>query len=146
MVTIVRTRLSTEEEQALKRVLEHVAKEEKEYALLSPIERKNHIFHSVLILRSSGLCETVFEGGKIYSTPGAVRALAEAEQLPEEFLSRHFAGDWGNVGVEDWQENQLALENGFRLFSVYETADGQRLWVITEADRSATTLLLPEEY
>ena len=82
MVTIVKTLFSTEAEEALKRLLEHVAKEEKEYALLSPIERKNHIFHSVLILRSSGLCEsTVFEGGKIYSTPGAATTVRECFRL-----------------------------------------------------------------
>ena len=82
MVTIVKTLFSTEAEEALKRLLEHVAKEEKEYALLSPIERKNHIFHSVLILRSSGLCEsTVFEGGKIYSPPGAATTVRECFRL-----------------------------------------------------------------
>ena len=68
---------------------------------------------------------------------------------PEEIataLSRHLAGDWGDVCEEDRQENKLSLKEGFRLFSVYHAADGTKFWIITEADRSATTVLLPEEY
>jgi hypothetical protein len=55
-------------------------------------------------------------------------------------------GDWGEVCEEDRQENELALRQGFRLLSVYTTQAGEKLWVISEADRSATTLLLPQEY
>jgi hypothetical protein len=68
---------------------------------------------------------------------------------PEEIataLSRHLAGDWGDVCEEDRQENELSLKEGFRLFSVYHAGDGTKFWIITEADRSATTVLLPEEY
>lgn len=61
-------------------------------------------------------------------------------------LSRHLAGDWGDVCEEDRQENELSLKEGFRLFSVYHAGDGTKFWIITEADRSATTVLLPEEY
>ena len=63
-----------------------------------------------------------------------------------EFLSRHVRGDWGELPREDKDENKLSLEKGFRLLSSYRTIAGDRLWVITEADRSVTTLLLPEEY
>jgi len=87
-----------------------------------------------------------FDLGQIVATPGALAALAEAHQTPEEFLARHQRGDWGEVSQEDYQENELSAERGFRLLSVYRTAKGVQLWVITEADRSATTLLLPEEY
>ncbi len=84
--------------------------------------------------------------GLVVATPGALRALETAGQMPEEFLVRHVGGDWGEVGAEDWQENELSVKEGFRLLSVYTLATGVKLWIITEADRSATTLLLPEEY
>jgi hypothetical protein len=87
-----------------------------------------------------------FKLGQIVATPGALTALEEAGQTPWEFLHRHQAGDWGNLCSEDKQENELSLREGFRLLSAYRTAKGIKLWVITEADRSATTILLPEEY
>lgn len=61
-------------------------------------------------------------------------------------LQRHLRGDWGDVCREDRRENELSLKEGFRLFSVYHADDGTRFWIITEADRSATTILLPEDY
>jgi hypothetical protein len=61
-------------------------------------------------------------------------------------LQRHQAGDWGDVDEHDRQENELSLKNGFRLLSVYHAANGVKFWIITEADRSATTVLLPEDY
>jgi hypothetical protein len=60
-------------------------------------------------------------------------------------LARHASGDWGDVPPEDADENRLSIEHGFRVLSSY-SVDGERIWIITEADRSATTLLLPEEY
>lgn len=87
-----------------------------------------------------------FPLGRLLATPGALRALAEAGQSPEEFLARHRAGDWGDLDPEDRWLNEQALRRGWRLFSAYRTCRGARLWVITEGDRSATTLLLPEEY
>jgi hypothetical protein len=92
------------------------------------------------------LNEPRFSLGKVLATPGALEALAEAEQQPDEFLSRHVAGDWGDVCPEDAQENELSLQHGYRLLSAYTLGTGHKLWIITEADRSATTLLLPEEY
>jgi hypothetical protein len=80
------------------------------------------------------------------ATPGALDALASTGENPKSFLDRHVAGDWGEIDTEDQQENQDALRHGERLLSAYRTTSGVRLWVITEADRSVTTILLPEEY
>jgi hypothetical protein len=147
MVTVVQPLFSEKEMEALARILEYLADEKKDYAALGPEERSEHIYHSVLVLRASGLfSRELFDGGKTCSTPGAVAAMERAEQQPWEFLCRHFAGDWGEVCLGDWQENELSLEQGFRLLSSYRTTAGERLWAITEADRSVTTLLLPEEY
>jgi hypothetical protein len=87
-----------------------------------------------------------FSLGQVVATPGALRALEEANQLPLEFLARHQTGDWGEVAVEDRTENELSVEKGLRILSAYRTSTDVRIWVITEADRSATTILLPEEY
>jgi hypothetical protein len=87
-----------------------------------------------------------FDLGQIVATPGALRALMEAGQTPLEFVARHAAGDWGVLDDDDRQENERSLEDGCRLLSAYTLRDGTRIWIITEADRSATTLLLPEEY
>jgi hypothetical protein len=62
------------------------------------------------------------------------------------FVNRHAAGDWGDVDATDWQANNEALENGERLMSAYNLGDGTRLWILTEADRSATTVILASEY
>src|SRR5215470_563946 len=83
---------------------------------------------------------------QIVATPNALRALEDANQVPEEYLSRHAAGDWGEVGAEDWKENELSVREGFRVLSSYTLSTGKKLWIITEADRSATTVLLPEDY
>jgi len=87
-----------------------------------------------------------FELGRTVATPGALDALAKAEQHPGDFLQRHLMGDWGELCEDDKAENQTALECDLRLLSAYRTSNGQRIWIITEADRSATTILLPEEY
>ena len=88
----------------------------------------------------------MFPLGHIVATPGTLNTLAEAGQLPSEFLGRHVDGDWGDVCAEDARENELSVELGYRIMSVYHTALGEKLYVITEADRSATTLLLSGEY
>ncbi len=87
-----------------------------------------------------------FPLGQIAATPAALRALAEGRLPPAALLSRHRAGDWGEVWAADWRANDEARRQGGRLLSAYTTATGVRLWVITEADRSVTTVLLPEEY
>jgi hypothetical protein len=87
-----------------------------------------------------------FPLGQLVGTPGALRAIAEAGQTPLEFIQRHVTGDWGEVTEEDKQENEFSVTHGFRILSAYRTANGEKIWLITEADRSATTLLLPQEY
>ena len=84
--------------------------------------------------------------GRVVATPGALRALEKAEQHPAEFLDRHVSGDWGEVPDADKQENERSVEQGFRILSAYTTSAGDTIWILTEADRSATTILLPEEY
>jgi hypothetical protein len=88
----------------------------------------------------------LFDLGCLVATAGALAALEKTGQNAVEFLARHVTGDWGELRVEESAENRLSLQQGFRLLSCYRTLAGDKLWVITEADRSATTLLLPEEY
>jgi hypothetical protein len=88
----------------------------------------------------------LFPLGRIVATPGALRALERAEQSPAEFLTRHMQGDWGELGDEDKQENDFSVQHGFRILSTYTTSAGDKIWVLTEADRSTTTFLLPDEY
>lgn len=87
-----------------------------------------------------------FPLGQIVATPGALQALNEASQGVLEFLIRHATGDWGDICKDDAAENELFLQEGFRILSAYRTSKGVKFWVITEADRSVTTLLLPSEY
>lgn len=90
--------------------------------------------------------EPRFKLGQVVATPGAQEALEDAGQLPGEFLRKHVAGDWGDVEADDRRENEVSVEGGFRLLSAYKTSKGVNLWVITEADRSSTCFLLPDEY
>ena len=87
--------------------------------------------------------KTRFPLGQICMTPGA-RDTFKPEQIVEA-IQRHSRGDWGDVGAADARENEISLKEGFRLMSVYTFGD-DKLWVITEADRSSTTALLPDEY
>jgi hypothetical protein len=87
-----------------------------------------------------------FTLGQTFITPGAQEALEIAGETAIQFLRRHVSADWGELSEEDVQENVLSLRDGFRLLSAYRTAKGQKIWIITEADRSATTILLPSEY
>ena len=88
----------------------------------------------------------LFPLGQVVATPGALAALERAKQPASCFLARHATGDWGTLGPEDVAENEYSMVHGFRLLSSYETDAGEKLWIISEADRSATTLLLPDEY
>jgi len=88
----------------------------------------------------------MFPLGQIVATPGALAALERAKQPPTCYLARHAIGDWSELEPTDIAENLYSLIHGFRLLSSYLTNAGEKLWIITEADRSATTLLLPEEY
>ena len=84
--------------------------------------------------------------GQLVATPGALKALEEASQNPLEFLSRHQHGDWGELGDEDKKENDFSVLNNFRILSAYILTTRVKIWIITEADRSVTTILLPDEY
>lgn len=88
----------------------------------------------------------LFDLGQPVATPGALDALEQAGELPLAYLFRHVTGDWGDLDPEDIEENELSLAQGFRLLSAYHLSSGTKIWVITEADRSVTTILLPEEY
>ena len=90
--------------------------------------------------------KVLFTLGQIFLTIGAREALEESNQLPNEFLARHQSGDWGLVCEDDKKENQLSVKEGFRILSAYKTFKGEKVWVITESDKSSTTILLPEEY
>ncbi len=94
----------------------------------------------------------LFDLGQVVITANLQRTLDNGdpntnsmEEL-QGFLHRHVSGDWGDLGEEDKRENQLLLERGFRIFSAYNTSSGIRVWIITEADRTVTTALLPQDY
>jgi hypothetical protein len=87
-----------------------------------------------------------FALGQLIATPGVLEALNGAGDNPADYLSRHVSGDWGDLENGDRQENELSVTKGFRILSAYRLSDNTRIWIITEADRSATTILLPEEY
>lgn len=87
-----------------------------------------------------------FRLGQIVATAGALNALLMAGQTPGIFLRRHVTGDWGEVDAEDQRSNEYSLARGFRLVSAYRLSDDTLIWVITEADRSSTCILLPSEY
>jgi len=90
------------------------------------------------------VADRAFELGTTVTTPGALVSLEMSDIT--NGLMRHSRGDWGDVCREDWEENEVALAEGLRLLSVYRSTSGKKFWIITEADRSATTVLLPEEY
>lgn len=85
-----------------------------------------------------------FPLGRTVATPGAIESVPPSEML--RAMRRHAKGDWGDLDVEDLRANDDALKSGGRLVSAYRTEGGTKFWIITEADRSATTVLLPEEY
>ena len=90
--------------------------------------------------------EPLFSLGQVVATPGALEILKIAKQDPLILLSRHVTGDWGDLDEEDQQENELSVEEGLRILSAYAIPTGVKVWIITEADRSSTTILLPSEY
>jgi hypothetical protein len=93
-----------------------------------------------------------FRLGRVVATPGALQALEDAGQLPDHFLSLHATGSWGELDADDRRANDLAIANEGdldhqqRVLSSYLTVKKVKLWIITEWDRSVTTLLLPDEY
>jgi len=95
---------------------------------------------------SAGKVPAKFPLGQVVATPGALAALQGTGESPLTFLQRHAQGDWGDLDEEDKQENEFSLTRYLRLLSAYTLKDGTHIWIITEADRSATTILLPSEY
>jgi hypothetical protein len=83
--------------------------------------------------------------GRVVATPGALKLLMESGGHPFDYLTRHATGDWGELCAFDRRQNEIALRDGYRVLSSYDVPQG-RVWIITEADRSITTILLPEEY
>ena len=91
--------------------------------------------------------EPRFRLGRVFATPEAMRTLESEGTDTREFLDRHRQGDWGDVCREDKEANEYAITEGLRILSAYKLpVTGEKLWIITEADRSSTTLLLPNEY
>ena len=82
--------------------------------------------------------------GRVVATPGALELLKEGKRHPFDLLACHATGDWGELCAFDCRQNEIALRDGYRVLSSYDVLQG-RVWVITEADRSITTILLPEE-
>ncbi len=83
--------------------------------------------------------------GTVVATPGALKLLLKAGENPFCYLARHSSGDWGDLDPHDRKENKLSLKHGWRIVSSYPVGE-KAIWIITEADRSVTTILLPEEY
>lgn len=88
----------------------------------------------------------LFQLGRVVATPGAIETLAQAQTSAWELLSRHVSGDFGEVDAEDWQANLDAIKDNERLLSAYTLKTGERLWVITEGDRSSSAIIRPDEY
>jgi hypothetical protein len=86
-----------------------------------------------------------FPLGRVVATPGALQLLEENGEEPLYYLIRHRSGDWGEIDSQDRRENERCLKHGWRLLSSYPVGE-ETVWIITEADRSYTTILLPEEY
>jgi hypothetical protein len=87
-----------------------------------------------------------FTLGQVVATPGALALLEKHGKSPAEFLARHSSNDWGDACSEDAEQNDRAAECGYQIMSVYKIAANASVWIITEGDRSATTVLLPEDY
>ena len=88
----------------------------------------------------------LFPLGEVVSTPGALEAMQAANVSPLALLHRHLRGDWGDLDKHDKQLNDIAVNDGGRIFSAYNIGNNQRLWIITEANRASTCLLKPEDY
>ena len=93
-----------------------------------------------------GRAKPLFRLGQVVGTPGALEEMAKAGQNPLVLLRRHVTGDWGQVPEDHARENELSVEKGFRILSVYTLSTGVTIWVLTEAERSATTYLRPKDY
>jgi hypothetical protein len=97
-------------------------------------------------MHDPNLKKPLFDLGQTLATKGAIEALHQAGISAASLLCRHQCGDWGDLENEDLAENKLALNQGLRIFSSYQITKATKIWIITEADRSVTTVLLPEDY
>lgn len=93
---------------------------------------------------ASRLC--LFSLGRLLATPGALAAMALTQMDPVLLLARHVIGDWGDLRLEDRVANDRAVQAGDRILSAYILSTGEKIWIITEADRGSSTMLLPGEY
>lgn len=87
-----------------------------------------------------------FPLGTVLATPGALQACEDAGVNPLNLLDRHWSGDWDDLPEEDKKENEVSFDKQLRILSAYVIAPDVKIWIITDGDRSATTILLPEEY
>jgi|3_EtaG_2_1085321.scaffolds.fasta_scaffold85748_1 hypothetical protein len=94
----------------------------------------------------SSRCKGLFETGRLLITPGALEATKKAGQGLEPLIDRHKSGDWGDMCEADVESNNAAIDGGTRIMSSYEMSTGRVVWLVTESDRSATTILMPDEY
>jgi len=99
----------------------------------------------IMTTETTKQAEPLFELGHTLATPAALSKMISLDINPATLLNRHTSGDWQEIDEEDQESNRDALINGERIFSAY-TCENIKFWVITEADRSSTTILLPEEY
>lgn len=88
----------------------------------------------------------LFSLGRIVATPGRIEALEKAGENAWTYLMRHCQGDYGDVDQEDWQANDEAVKDGGRILSAYTLKSGERIWIITEADRSSSCVMRPDDY
>jgi len=122
------------------------------FNVLSRKDNKTHICSDCGFAEASGAfirSKAKFELGQLVWTRGVNDKVADDEEFAKfvtDSLKRHAKGDWGDLCDEDRQENELSLREGFRLFSAYEKEGLPKIWIITERDRSVTTILFPEEY
>jgi hypothetical protein len=120
-------------------------------AHLLPAERRLPVVGFMTDLASSPP-KPKFKLGSIVATPGALEAMTRAGESYLPYIGRHLRGDWGDLAPGDAALNNAAIghegdsDRQGRLLSSYETASGKRIWIITEHDRSITTILLPSEY
>ena len=92
------------------------------------------------------LQNALFQLGEVVATPGAIEAMQSLNVTPQSLLQLHVSGNWGSVDPEDAKTNDAAVKHGDRILSSYRIGEHTRIWIITEWDRSVTTLLLPSEY
>jgi len=111
--------------------------------VMAPHEKRQQ---TMIVFKFDESSTAMSELGALVITQGADAMMRERRLDPFRFLARHMQGDWGDICDEDRGLNEQALIDGLRLMSVYKVAEDLKIWIITEADRSVTTILLPEEY